>query len=88
MDVGRTFKKNIKSGINYLEIPDKDKDGNDTNDPDKAVSWEIVSDPVDINMKLIERNVKHFGQAEGTDLLLTLFVNYSTTKAQANMSIF
>ena len=61
-----TFNPRHISGISNVEIPSKDIDGNPTIDPDKAVDWIRVTNPSDIEEKLLERNVRHFGQEEGT----------------------
>ena len=60
------FKADIKSSLNYVEIPLADKEGNSTDDPDKASTWKCVSDPNEMENKIIERNIKHFGQANHT----------------------
>lgn len=44
------------SGISNVEIPNLDANGIPTNDPDKAVDWTRVTNPSDIEEKLIERN--------------------------------
>jgi hypothetical protein len=57
----------IRSGISTVEIPDKDRMGNSTDDSDKAITWKRLTDPSDIEDRLLERNiVKHFGQANET----------------------
>ena len=55
-----------RSGISNIEIPDKDRFGNATNDPDKAITWRRITDPSEVEDKLLERNIKHFGQANET----------------------
>ena len=55
-----------RSGISNIEVPDKDRFGNDTNDPDKAITWKRITDPSEVEDKLLERNIKHFSQANET----------------------
>jgi hypothetical protein len=37
-----------------------------TNNPDKAVIWKRLYDPHLVEESLLQRNINHFGQAEGT----------------------
>jgi hypothetical protein len=37
-----------------------------TNDPEAAVSWATISDPLLIKERLLARNIANFGQAQGT----------------------
>jgi ribonuclease HI len=60
------FNPKLKSGITNIEVPDKDVNGNKTNDPEKAISWQRISDPAKIEECLLNRNIRHFGQAEGS----------------------
>jgi hypothetical protein len=55
-----------RSGLKHIDIPDKDEQGNPTDDPSKATTWKTITDPETIELKLFERNINHFGQAEGT----------------------
>jgi hypothetical protein len=59
------FNPKPKSGLSNVEIPHKDIDGKETLDPDKTISWKRVTDPTSIKECLLNRNIKHFGQAEG-----------------------
>jgi hypothetical protein len=49
-----------------IEVPLCDKFGEPKTDPDNAVAWKRITDPSEIQDKLLERNIKHFGQASGT----------------------
>jgi hypothetical protein len=60
------FNPKQTSGISNIEVPDKDKNGNPTNDPDKVITWRRIFDPEQVEASILERNVKHFGQADGT----------------------
>jgi hypothetical protein len=60
------FNPKPKSGLSNVEIPHKDIDGKETSNPDKAISWKRVTDPTSIEECLLNRNIKHFGQAEGS----------------------
>jgi hypothetical protein len=73
--IRQVMKPQERSNLNTIEIPMQDKDGEMTDDPDKAVTWQQVTDPVSIENKLKERNIRHIGQAEGT-LFLTRFFNF------------
>jgi hypothetical protein len=72
------FNPKQKSGISNIEIPDKDDQVNPTSDPDKAFTWKRIYDPTQVEAHILEQNVKHFGQAEGT---LELF-EYDGTSSQ------
>jgi hypothetical protein len=80
--VRNTFNPRVRSGLCTLEVPLKDAQGNDTNDPDEAVTWKRVSDPKEIEDCLLARNIKHFGQAEGSLFTrpdITQLFNYEGT---------
>jgi hypothetical protein len=64
--IRNTFNPYNRSGLCTLEVPLYDAQGNATNDPDEAVSWKRVCDPRQIEECLLARNIKHFGQAEGS----------------------
>lgn len=71
------FHPDARSGISYIEVPDLDKDGQPTDDPQAATSWKTITDPTEIENRLLDRNIEHFGQADGTpftrgDLLAAL----------------
>jgi hypothetical protein len=55
-----------RSGLSTLEIPDKDANGLPTDNPGKAVTWKTLANPTEIEEKLLDRNIAHFGQANGT----------------------
>ena len=73
--VKSTLRPKVKSGISSIEVPHLDEDGKPTDDPDKAVCWKRLTDPTEIKERLLDRNIKHFGQAEGT-----LFTTNDLTK--------
>jgi hypothetical protein len=60
------MKPQEKSNFNTIEIPLHDTQGEPTNDAEEAATWQRITDPVLIEDKLLEQNIKHFGQAEGT----------------------
>lgn len=55
-----------RSGISHLLLPDKNADGNETTNPDIATTWKSETCPQQILDKLLDRNIKHFGQAQGS----------------------
>jgi hypothetical protein len=52
--------------LKTINIPYKDENSQQTDDPDKACIWRTIHDPVMIEEKLLARNIAHFGQAQGT----------------------
>ena len=73
--IKQTLRPIVRSGISSVEVPNLDENGSPTDDPDRAVSWKRLTDPTDIEERLLDRNIKHFGQAEGT-----LFTTNDITK--------
>jgi hypothetical protein len=69
------FNPKQTSGISNIEVPDKDENGNPTTDPDKAITWRRIFDPEQVEASILARNIKHFGQADGT-----LFTRHDITK--------
>lgn len=59
-------KPNYQSGINSIEIPNKESKGEKTTDPDMATSWKRVKEPHQVKEQIMKRDISHFGQAEGT----------------------
>ena len=55
-----------RSSLNCIEIPSADSEGNPTNDVDIAKTWSTMTQPKEDENVIIERNTKHFGQAEGS----------------------
>jgi hypothetical protein len=43
-----------------------DASGQLTNDPDKAVTWQTIADPVEIEERLLALNIPHLSQDQGT----------------------
>jgi hypothetical protein len=64
--IRNTFNPRSRSGISNIEIPFKDANGDNTSNPEAAISWTRITDPTNIKNKLIERNILNFGQAEGS----------------------
>jgi hypothetical protein len=54
------------SGLTHIIIPDKDKQGVPTDNVDDADTWKTETEPTTVLQKIMERNIKHFGQADGT----------------------
>jgi hypothetical protein len=50
-----------RGGITRLEVPENPDD-----DPKTCVHWKVIDVPSEILHHLIQRNRKHFGQAQGT----------------------
>jgi ribonuclease HI len=80
------FNPTHKSGITNIEVPDKDSSGNSTTDPSKAITWKRIYNPEQVEACILERNIQHFGQAEGTlftrDIMIELF-DYDGTSMSA-----
>jgi hypothetical protein len=53
-------------GLASVEVPDINTEGKPTNDPDKAVAWKRITNPPEVEERLLKRNQKHFGQANNT----------------------
>jgi hypothetical protein len=50
-----------QSGLSFIEVPT-----NPSDDPKKCTDWTKIDNPQEITQYLLERNQKHFGQAQGT----------------------
>jgi hypothetical protein len=85
--VRNSFNPRVRSSLCSLEVPLRDAQGNETYEPDEALTWQRVSDPTQIEACLLARNIKHFGQAEGTLFtrsdIMKLF-NYEGTSIHFN----
>jgi hypothetical protein len=55
-----------RSSLNTIEVPHTDIHNELTDDPDVAATWTTISNPLLIEERLLARNIKHFGQAQGT----------------------
>jgi hypothetical protein len=64
--VQNTMNPKQRSGFNTLEMPCKDVEGHATDDSGKATSWKTTTIHKEIEAQLIQRNISHFGQANGT----------------------
>jgi hypothetical protein len=75
--INPVFHPQQQSSLKTIDVPYKDEDGNLTDDPDRASTWTTISDPIQIEEKLLARNIVHFGQAQGslctTQRLVRLF---------------
>lgn len=60
------FHPSNRSGITHVMLPDKDSLGNPTDDVDMAVTWRNETNPQEVIDKIYQRNLRHFGQAEGS----------------------
>jgi hypothetical protein len=86
--IRNSFNPRVQSGLCTLEVPLHDAQGNETHDPDEALTWQRVSDPRDIEIHLLARNIKHFGQADGTLFTrpeITKLFHYEGTSSYVNM---
>jgi hypothetical protein len=54
--IRKVFKGDKGRGIRHIDIPNK-------NDENK---WKSITDPIEIEKQLIDRNIVHFGQADNT----------------------
>jgi Reverse transcriptase (RNA-dependent DNA polymerase) len=83
--INPVFHPPTRSNLNTVEVPHQDAARQPTNDPDNAVIWKTISDPLIIEEKLLARNTAHFGQAQGTlfttNRLQSLFGYGGTTEA-------
>jgi hypothetical protein len=87
----RLFAVNTILNISTIEVPYKDENSQLTDDPDKASTWPTITDPLQIEEKLLARNIAHFGQAQCTLFTMEHFqraFGYSgvTTEAEQLMS--
>lgn len=86
----KVYTKSKGTGITHIEIPYKDASGDLTTDPLLATEWVKVTDPTEFVPMIIERNIKHFGQAQSspfaTSPLLDVF-GYTGTTASATALI-
>jgi hypothetical protein len=64
--IQNVLKPQQHSGITSIKIPHLNSSNEETKDPDEAVRWTRVTDPSTIEDKLLSRNIRHFGRAQGT----------------------
>jgi hypothetical protein len=64
--INPVFHPSQRSSLNTLNVPHLSDQSQPTDDPDKASIWKTISDPIIIEEKLLARNIKHFGQAQGS----------------------
>lgn len=55
-----------RSGLNTIEVSYKDENSQPMDYPDEASTWQTTTDPLQIEERLLARNIEHFGQAQGT----------------------
>jgi hypothetical protein len=75
--IRQVMKPQDRSSFNTIEIPLHDEHGQTTEDPDRATMWQRITDPTMIEEKLLDRNLKHFGQAEGSLFINTVYQDIS-----------
>jgi hypothetical protein len=64
--INPVFHSSEKSSLNTIDIPHLDENNQPTDDPERTKIWKTISDPLEIEEKLLARNITHFGQAQGT----------------------
>jgi hypothetical protein len=69
------FHTTHRSSLNTIEVPYRDENSQPTEDPDRAATWQTISDPLLIEERLLARNIAHFGQAQGTLFTTNYFQN-------------
>lgn len=57
-----TLRPKVKSGISSVEVPHLDVDGIPTDDPEQAVSWKRLTEPTEIEDRLLERELNILGK--------------------------
>ena len=60
------IKPEDRSGIRQIDTPVKDHHGNIINQEDGSAIMTTITDPREVEKAIIERNIEHFGQAQGT----------------------
>lgn len=60
------FHPNTNSGITHVIVPDLDINGVPTDKANRANTWKTETIPEQVLDKIFQRNIAHFGQAEGT----------------------
>jgi hypothetical protein len=84
-NIKQAMKPSKRSGFSTLEAPDKDERGPRTDDPELAKPWRTVTDPKEIEISLLKRNIAHFGQVDETIFASPEFqktLGYTGTRAQ------
>ena len=61
-----TYKQQSRSSVISLEVPHLDKDRNPTTNPDNCETWKTITAPNEVEEAILERNIRHFGQADGS----------------------
>jgi hypothetical protein len=69
------IKPQDRSGITKLKVPTTDADGIQMRNDNNEEQWHILTDPQKIEHTIIDRNIKHFGQATNTPFNSTQFTD-------------
>jgi hypothetical protein len=72
-----------QSGLSRIEVPTNPND-----DPKKCNDWTTIDTPAEMTKYLLERNQKHFGQAQGTPFTippLSVSVNFSASTQTSDL---
>jgi hypothetical protein len=64
--INPAFHSQQQSSLKTIDVPYLDEKGHPTDDPDQACIWKMIADPIQIEEKLLARNILHFGQSQGT----------------------
>jgi hypothetical protein len=65
------IKPEDRSGIRQIDIPARDSNGNTMTTEDGSTKMTTITDPKEVEEAIINRNIKHFGQAKGTPFTTT-----------------
>jgi hypothetical protein len=69
------FHPNDRSGLSHILVPEADTNGVPTTDVDQAITWKTETSPQIILDTIQARNIKHFGQADGTPFSIAPLLN-------------
>ena len=64
--IKRYMKNNTKQGLTHLLVPKNMEPDDYPYQPEEVTEWTVIQDEADIGRYLRARNIKHFGQAQGT----------------------
>jgi hypothetical protein len=78
--INPAFHSQQQSSLKTIDVPYLDEKGHPTDDPDQACIWKTIADPIQIEEKLLARNILHFGQSQGTLFTTNRLVELSVTK--------
>jgi hypothetical protein len=60
------FKPSNAGGLSYILVPEKFSPEDFPHDPETIPSWDLIHDPEILQNFIQQRNITHFGQAQGT----------------------